>query len=406
VAALGVAVLLGVVLRVVWPWDMEYKGDEMYLFNHATGGDPFPWVGQSSSVGTPNPGMGLWVYSLMAQGLRLDSPVALVVGVMVLNVLALVALAAFALRVVPAREREPWLWATALVAVNPLAVLFSRKLWIQSVLPPFVIAALLAWWYRGRRAGAFAWGVVGAWLGQVHMTGFFFAGGLAAWTALYDRASARWRWWFAGSLVGAATLVPWLVQILGKPGSPARSLTNSIQPRIWALWVTYPLPFSLFDSFGTDSWSFLGWPTVAGRSLYLVAITCVVIAGVGGAIAVDAFAIEVWPRRERPSSPLGGRRSDSRLASGAAFWGYGLLITASGVLIYRHYMIVTFALPFVAVAAAALLRPSRGRRLLAVLVVAELALSVGYLTYIHVRGGAPGGDYGVAYDAQPHGAGR
>lgn len=81
-------------------------------------------------------------------------------------------------------------------------------------------------------------------------------------------------------------------------------------------------------------------------------------------------------------------------------WGYGLLITASGVLIYRHYLIVAFALPFVTVAVAALLRPSRGRRLLTALVVAEAALSVQYLTYIHVRGGAPGGDYGVAYSHQ------
>ncbi|HWH10236.1 MAG TPA: hypothetical protein VG165_03850 [Solirubrobacteraceae bacterium] len=401
-AALGVAVLLGLVLRLVWPSDMEYKADEVYLFTHATGPDPFPWVGQTSGVGTPNPGMGIWVYSVIARVFALDSPVGLVRGVMVLNVVALVALVAFALKVVPPRQREPWLWGAALVAVNPLAVLFSRKLWIQSVLPPFVLAALLAWWHRGRRAGAFAWGILGAWLGQIHMTGFFFAGGLAAWTALYDRQSARWRWWFAGSLVGAATLVPWLVKILGKPGTPARSLVNSIQPRIWALWITYPLSFSLFDSFGTDSWNFLAWPTVGGQSLYLVAITCAVIAVVGIVIAVDAFRLTVWPAHTRPDSPLGGRGSDSRLAIRAAFWGFGLLITVSGVLIYRHYMIVTFALPFVALAAAALLRPSRGRRLLTVLVVAEAALSVQYLTYIHVRGGAPGGDYGVAYDAQPH----
>ena len=50
--------------------------------------------------------------------------------------------------------------------------------------------------------------------------------------------------------------------------------------------------------------------------------------------------------------------------------------------------------------------PGRGRRLLTVLVVAEAALSVGYLTYIHVRGGAPGGDYGVAYDHQAGTHGR
>jgi hypothetical protein len=399
---LAAALLAGAILRLVWPGDMEYKADEMFLFHHATGSDPFPWVGQTSHVGTSNPGMGIWVYSLMAKGLQLNSPVQLVRGVMVLNVLALVALAVFALRVVPSRQREPWLWGTALVAVNPLAVLFSRKLWIQSALPPFVIAMLFAWWRRGHRAGALAWGVLGAWLGQIHMTGFLFAGGFAAWTALYDRRSVRWRWWLAGSLLGALTLVPWLVHVLSHEGAPTSSLANLIQPRFWAFWISYPLGFNLLTSFGTDSWKLLAWPTVGGASLYLCAITFVVILIVGAAIAVEAFGLTIWPRRTQPDRPIGGRGSHTGLAIRASVWGYGLLITASGVLIYRHYLIVAFALPFVTVAVAALLRPSRGHRLLAVLVVAQAALTVQYLTYVHVRGGAPGGDYGVAYDHQAH----
>jgi len=400
--ALGVALLLGVILRLIWPSDMEYKGDEMFLFHHATGSDPFPWVGQTSGVGTSNPGMGIWVYSLMAKGLQLNSPVQLVRGVMVLNVIALVALAVFALKVVPPRQREPWLWGTALVAVNPLAVLFSRKLWIQSVLPPFVIAMLFAWWRRGHRVGAFAWGLLGAWLGQIHMTGFFFAGAFAAWTALYDRGSARWRWWFAGSVLGALTLLPWLVHVLTHEGTPMRSLVNTIQPRFWAFWISYPLGLNLLTSFGSDSWKLLAWPTIDGTSLYLGAITFVVILVVGMAIGVEAFALTIWPRRRKPAQPIGGSASNTGLAIRASAVGYGLLITASGVLIYRHYLIVAFVLPFLTVAVAALLRPNRGRRLLMVLVVAQAALSVQYLTYIHVRGGAPGGDYGVAYDHQSH----
>jgi len=392
--------VLGVVLRLVWPSDMEYKGDEMFLFHHATGSDPFPWVGQTSGVGTSNPGMGIWVYSLMAKGLQLNSPVGLLRGVMVLNVIALLALAAFALKVVPQRQREPWLWGTALLAVNPLAVLFSRKLWIQCALPPFVIAMLFAWWRRSHRAGAFAWGVLGAWLGQIHMSGFFFAGGFVAWTALYDRRSARWRWWFAGSLLGALTLLPWLVHVLSHQGAPMRSLTNTIQPRFWVYWISYPLGFNLFTSFGSDSWKLLAWPTLDGTSLYLCAITFAAIALVGLAIGVEAFALTIWPRRRKPERPIGGKATNTGLAIRSSVWGYGLLITLSGVLIYRHYLIVAFALPFVTVAVAALLQPNRGRRLLTILVVAQAALSVQYLTYIHARGGAPGGDYGVAYDHQ------
>jgi hypothetical protein len=42
----------------------------------------------------------------------------------------------------------------------------------------------------------------------------------------------------------------------------------------------------------------------------------------------------------------------------------------------------------------------RARRWLAVLVVANLALSAGFLHYIHVHGGAPRGDYGVTWRMQ------
>jgi hypothetical protein len=400
VVALGAVVVLGAVMRLVWPSDMEYKADERYLFGQATGANPFPWVGEASGVGTSNPGMGIWVYSLMVRAFGLDTPVSLVRGVMVLNVIALGALLVFALRVVPARQREPWLWATALLAVSPLAVLFSRKLWIQCVLPPFVMAALLGWWKRATRAGAFGWGLVGAWLGQIHMSGFFLAAGIVLWTALFDRRSVRWRWWLVGSLLGAATLVPWLGHILSTHSSPTRSLLNTVEPLFWPFWVSYPLGYNLFSSFGSDAWKFLAWPTVDGVSLYLMLIAFALLTAAALAIYADALTLAIWPRRRRAGRPLGGRATDTGLVLRGSFWGYGLLFTLSGFVFYRHYLIVAFALPFVSLAVCALLAPSRGRRLLTVLVVAEAAISVGYLTYIHVRGGVPGGDYGVAYDHQ------
>ena len=405
--ALAAVVLVGAILRLVWPADMEYKGDEMFLFHHATGSDPFPWLGQKSGVGTQNPGMGIWVYSLMAKGLGLTSPLLLVHGVMVLNIIALVALAAFALVVVAPREREPWLWATALVSVNPLAVLFSRKLWIQSVLPPFVMAMLLGWWRRGHRGGAFTWGLVGAWLGQIHMTGFFFAGGFAAWTALFDRRSVRWRWWLAGSVLGALTLVPWLAHTVSHSGTPTRSWSNVLPPRFWLLSVTNTLGFSLLrlpvvgSRLGFSD-HMLAWPTVGGTRLYLVEIAVVTIAVVAVAITVMGLVFAVWPRLRHPRWPRLGRASNTGLATAAALVAFGLLITLSGIVIFRHYLIVAFVLPFVVVAGAALLRPRWGRPLLAVLVIAQAALSVLYLDYVHVRGAAVGGDYGVPYDHQAH----
>jgi hypothetical protein len=412
---LAAAILLGVALRFIWPADMEFKRDEMFLYHHATGPHPFPWLGQGSGVGTVNAGMGIWVYSLMAKAIHLVTahvtPIQLVHGVMALNVIALVGLAAFAVCVVPGRQREPWLWAAALVAVNPLAVLFSRKLWIQSALPPFVMAALLAWWHRRHRAGAFGWGLIGAWLGQIHLTGFFFAAGLAAWTALFERRSVRWRWWLFGSLLGALTLVPWLTHTLSHPGAAKQSLDSLWPPHFWIFWVSNTLGLSLLSLPVVGSpqgfhHGLLAWPSIGGSSLYLVTIMVGVISAVAVAIAIQAVVLGLWPRRHRLHWLLAGRGSDTGLAVSAAFWGFGLLLTATGELIYRHYLIVAYALPFVFLALAALVHPRHGRILLTVLVLSQAALSVLYLDYVHVRGRAVGGDYGVPYDRQTHAARR
>jgi hypothetical protein len=351
----------------------------------------------------------------MAKGLHLATsarvtPVGLVHGVMALNVIALVGLAAFARRVVPVGHREPWLWATALVAVNPLAVLFSRKLWIQSVLPPFVIATLLAWWRRRERGGAFAWGLIGAWLGQIHMTGFFFAGGVAAWTALFDRRSVCWRWWLAGSVLGALTLLPWLSHLLSHAGSAKQSLDNLVPPRFWIFYVSNTLGLSLLQLPVVGSpqgfhHGLLAWPTVGGSSLYLGEITVAVISVVAVAIGVQALVLGLGPRLSRLPGLLIGRGSNTGLAVAASFWGVGILLTATGGLIYRHYLIVAYALPFVLLTLAALVHPRRGRLLLTLLVLAQAGLSVLYLDYVHVRGRAVGGDYGIPYHLQRH-AGR
>ena len=54
------------------------------------------------------------------------------------------------LRKVPVVEREAWLWAIALVAVNPLAVLYHRKLWNPSLFPLLTVCFLWCWWHRQR----------------------------------------------------------------------------------------------------------------------------------------------------------------------------------------------------------------------------------------------------------------
>ena len=152
----------------------------------------------------------------------------------IVNIAALLLLVGFAFRHVRREEREAWLWAAALVAVNPLAVLFHRKIWPPCVLPLLTLAMLYGWWYRQRRGAAFVWGFVGICLGQIHMAGFFFAAGFVLWALVFDRPWSErvaWRSWLLGSVLGSLPMLPWLVHLLNHPERAARQ-SASLGPRL------------------------------------------------------------------------------------------------------------------------------------------------------------------------------
>lgn len=392
----------GVVLRLIWVGDMEFKADEAYLFAHAQAG-ALPGLGQASGVGLRNPGLSVWIFVALDHGFGLHTPTALARGVMLVNVAALALLAVFATRYVARPERERWLWATALTAVNPTLIVFSRKLWAQSVLPFFTMLALLCWWQRGRARMSFAWGMSGALLGQIHMSGFFFAGALASWTALFDRRSARWPAWLAGSAVGALPLIPWVHYVLTQHVPTRHALRNLVELTFWRLWLERTAGIDLYTSLGRHAPSFLAEPRVGGHATYVVALLYAISVG-GGLLILAGGGRALWPRRGDWRAMLAGRTSTA-LAVGATLVGFGILLTATAATIYRHYLIVAFALPFAWLAGLALLQPRRGRRALAALCVCQAAISVAFLAHIHVHGGAPGADYGVAYDRQPAVAG-
>ena len=169
---LAAALLAGLVLRLSYPGDIEYKNDERYMFRAAqqiarTG--HWPSLGMLSGVKLRNPGLSVWIFGVLQRLTGASTPPQLARGVQLLNVLGLLGLAFFSWTLVPEAERDPWCWATAFAAVNPFAVLFQRKLWAQSTLPFFCVLFWMAWRYRRTRAGAFFWGLLGACLGQIHL---------------------------------------------------------------------------------------------------------------------------------------------------------------------------------------------------------------------------------------------
>jgi hypothetical protein len=409
---LAIAVILGAALRLVWPRDIEYKIDEAWTFQQAQAVGrtaPFPWLGMPSSAEIANPGMSLWVFVLLSRLFAVTDPVGLARAVQYLNVAALVLLIWVAFRPILRDQRESWLWAAALAAVNPLAVLFHRKIWPPSVLPLCTLVMLLAWWRRERPWGAFAWGLIGACLGQVHMSGFFFAAGFTAWALLFDRKRVAWRAWLCGSCLGALPLFPWLWYLVteggGQAGFSARWI-RLLEFKFWFHWATEPLGLGLKYALGEDFSEFLGYPFIQGWPTFLVGLLHVVIAGVGAVIFARAGQ-RLWRSRKNLGDLWIGRQSATAFTQGAALWGFGILLTLPLLAFNRHYLIITFPLEFIWLAGLALgpakQRPGGlkvARALLLVLCVSQLLLSASFLSYVHNAQREIQGHYRTPYGAQ------
>jgi hypothetical protein len=408
--ALGIIVALaaGAGLRLIWAEDIEYKADEAWTFEHSRQTD-LPWLGMPSSVDIPNPGMSLWVFVGLQKMTGAEDPPTLARAVQLLNVASLVLLVCFALRHVPREEREPWLWAAALVAVNPLAVLFHRKIWPPCVLPLLTLVMLYGWWYRQRRGPAFLWGLVGACLGQIHMAGFFFAAGFALWALLFDRLRVAWRNWLLGSTLGVLPMLPWLYHLLAypsdRPVNPHRWV-HACEMKFWIRWFTESFGMGSDYTFGPKFREFLRYPLVAGQPTYLVGTLHGLLA-VTAVLLLSRALVVLWRDRSRWRERWIGRDSASAFTQNAALWGFGLLLTLSSFSIHRHYMIVLFPLEFLWVARLALAargdQPGparRGRILLVCLWLAQFAISADMLAYIHSRPNLSGTEYGVPYSAR------
>jgi hypothetical protein len=404
VAGLALALIVGAVLRLIWGTDIEYKDDERWTYERVSQARRLaqvPLLGMPSSQQVLNPGMSLWVFVALGRLAEVSDPAELARTVQVLNILALLALVVFAWRIVPAGEREAWLWAAALVAVNPVAVLFHRKIWPPSVLALFLVVYFAGWWRRERFGWALTWGLVGACLGQIHAAGFFLAAAFVLWAALFERGRPAWRGWVAGSCLGVVPLVPWLRYLLtaapSLPANPGR-WKHAFEGKFWVRWVSEPLGFGLNHPLGADYADFLSGPWLGGTPTWGHLLLHVVLGALG--IAVLAPALVRW-WRERRALDWAGKQDATAFTVQAALVGLGALITLSCFSLHRHYTLVLFPLPFVWLARIAVGRDGeerarRGRVLLAVLVVVQALLTFQFLGYVHQRDEIHG-DFGRPY---------
>jgi hypothetical protein len=418
-AALVAVVGLAAFLRF-WRLDeMEYKGDEQWTYVHAMripAQDPWPLVGMKSSTGLPNPGLSVIVFVGLAKAVGARSPTDLAAGVVTLNVAALALAFLFASRLATKDEREAWRWGGVLAAVSPFAVLMQRKIWAQSLLPIFSMLFLVGWWRRDSRWGALLWGVLSACLGQIHMSGFFFAAGFVLWEWLAgrqraDRPATRWQWFAAGALVGGIGIGFWIVGLvpatevwLAGPAAgsaaadhvPAANILG-LWPSFWLDWFEDAAGVGLEYSLGPHYREFLQGPLIMGRSSWLPLIATVTSAVVAARIAVPCALGAVRDLRAGEFFTRLRTCSETAFTEAAAIGPFGLLLSIVCIGgLGRFYLIVAFPLQWVWLSRLAL-RQRRGRTLLAALAIVQLVISLAFLGFIHEHQGAEGADYGRGY---------
>ncbi len=139
IACIGVF-FLAAVLRLGAPGITEFKRDEATLSRLALDlakGEQFPFLGIGSSVGFPNAPINVYLFAIpYAVG---NNPVLATLFVGFLNVIAVALLWKMTRRYLGG---EAAFLASLFYAVSPWAVIYSRKIWAQDILAPFVLATV------------------------------------------------------------------------------------------------------------------------------------------------------------------------------------------------------------------------------------------------------------------------
>jgi len=391
--------LVGGWLRVTRLELMEFKADECLL--HALAlkqarGDMQP-VGLVSSVGIHNPAMAVNLFTIPA--LFTKDPVRFALLPAILNTIALLAGYVLARRWM---SRPAALIAMFLFAVSPWAVLTSRKIWAQDLLPLFTIAfflAVVAWLRKGRARHVVAIFVMLAVLNQIHYStlAFWPIVAVAAWRR---RRSGALAYWLAGAAIYVVMWLPFIVyQARTWPGDYARyiaarggvdaSVTANFAQAVG--WQISLMGQGGFDSVLDESTKAFG--QTVSLSVWLTVVFSLVLS--------SALIVTLLCLKKQPD-----------LWVLVAWLGLPTLLLSFHWVIYHYFLAcypVTFLMTGVLVDAAAVWAASRipSRSFRAALAAAAIAflLLVGssevtfftrFLDFVSARGGAQG-DYGVTY---------
>jgi 4-amino-4-deoxy-L-arabinose transferase-like glycosyltransferase len=189
---------------------VEFKRDEANLSQLALNmvrGEGVHLLGIISSVGIPNSPVSAYILALPYA--FSSSPVVATAFIGLLNLLALLLIALMARRYY---GNAVSLIAVLIYAVSPWAVIYSRKIWAQDMLPPFIIAtvwlAVLALVEHKRWAGILCLPLLALTI-QIHYSAILVIAPVICLMALYRRAIPRSFW--LGILPAILCFLPFVI---------------------------------------------------------------------------------------------------------------------------------------------------------------------------------------------------
>ncbi len=325
--ALPAILLLAALLRLGWPGLTEFKADEARLYALALDMAEFKSFalrGIGSSVGLANFPLSVWLYSMPL--LIWKHPYS--------ATLFLAALNTAAVYVCYRLTRKYWGQTAALVAalmfaVSPWAVIYSRKIWAQNLLPLlvlFYIGTALAAFVENRRWFLLLHLVALAVVAQIHLSGLAFVPLTAIFLLIFHRR-VRWIEVALGLLAAALLAAPFGIYLLQQSASSGlRPPASNLLTRSAAIDLG-SLRFAWMVLTGADIHSLAGPRAFQD---YLNSVPNIdPFRWLWGALAAAGLGLAVYRRKEQ----------DFILA--AWFIAPILFFVAHNVPIFPHYFIIT-----------------------------------------------------------------
>ena len=412
---LTAVVLFAAILRLGWPGLTEFKADEARLIALAwemAEGQSFPLRGISSSVGLPNFAVNVWLYALPLMIWPHVYAPTLFTGLLNTAVLPLTYFF----------TRRYWthtaaLTATFLLAVSPWAIMHSRKIWAQNLLPFFVLlwAISLALALIEGRQKWLAVAVLSAALAfQIHLAAVALFPVSVLLLLLFWRRVA-WRWLGVGVGLSLLTAVPFFYYLATQANLDAASLGTAAGSRaggglsLDAIWHTIRLHtgwqiHALTGPTAYQAYLALLPPWVMSLARWLWGLLML-----GGVLLMAWAWLEGRWQGQRPGGgssfyPAGSGRARQEANLLVLIWLGGTWLTFLWfpTPVELHYLLPTYPTLFIAAGVStAVLLPKLGWRLVLLLGMSGAAQVWGVLVLLTFVGqqATPGG-FGVPLERQ------